>query len=96
MPVTTLGSTPIQLSHTRELSLVDQTIREHIEVNQQIKFDQHSDQENEGDRAFFVVDLGQVYKQHQRWRTELPQVQPYYGNSVLAPYKVLKLRFRSC
>jgi ornithine decarboxylase len=91
MPETTLGSTPIQLSHIPVPSLVEKTIRGRIEI------DQHAaDSGYEGDRAFFVVDLGEVYKQHRRWKTELPQVQPYYGSSILSLYKVLKLRNRSC
>ncbi|KFY00459.1 hypothetical protein V490_01343 [Pseudogymnoascus sp. VKM F-3557] len=74
MPKTKLGSTPIQLSHIRVPSLVEKTIRGRIEI------DQHAaDSGYEGDRAFFVVDLGEVYKQHRRWKTELPQVQPYYA-----------------
>ncbi|KFY68607.1 hypothetical protein V496_00950 [Pseudogymnoascus sp. VKM F-4515 (FW-2607)] len=72
-------ATPIQLSQIREPSLVEQTIRERIEVNQQKKEIKNADLGHEGDRAFFVVDLGQVYKQHQRWMIELPQVQPYYA-----------------
>lgn len=96
MSVATLGPTPIQLSHIREPSLVEQTILERIENNQQTKLDQHANLRHEGDRAFFVVDLGKVYKQHQRWTKELRQVQPYYGSSVLTSYKVLKLRTCSC
>jgi len=33
----------------------------------------------EDDEPFFVADLGQVYKQHQRWTRNLPAVQPFYG-----------------
>lgn len=33
----------------------------------------------EDDKPFFVADLGQVYKQHQRWTRNLPAVQPFYG-----------------
>ncbi|KAJ5626671.1 hypothetical protein N7528_004098 [Penicillium herquei] len=32
-----------------------------------------------GDESFFVVDLGQVTKQHRRWMQGLPGVQPYYA-----------------
>jgi ornithine decarboxylase len=29
--------------------------------------------------AFFVADLGQVYRQHMRWKLHLPRVKPHYG-----------------
>ena len=34
-----------------------------------------SDQEN----AFFVADLGEVVRQHIRWKALLPRIQPFYG-----------------
>jgi ornithine decarboxylase len=29
--------------------------------------------------AFFVGDLGEVYRQHLRWKMNLPRVKPFYG-----------------
>ena len=29
--------------------------------------------------AFYVADLGQVYRQHMRWKQSLPRVKPHYG-----------------
>lgn len=29
--------------------------------------------------AFFVADLGEVYRQHMRWKINLPRVEPFYG-----------------
>lgn len=29
--------------------------------------------------AFFVADLGEVYRQHMRWKRCLPRVKPHYG-----------------
>lgn len=29
--------------------------------------------------AFFVADLGEVYRQHMRWKRNLPRVKPFYG-----------------
>ena len=34
------------------------------------------------DDPFFVADLGQVYRQHRRWKGTLPQVQPFYGRCL--------------
>jgi ornithine decarboxylase len=31
--------------------------------------------------AFFVADLGEVYRQHLRWKMKLPRVKPHYGES---------------
>lgn len=29
--------------------------------------------------AFYVADLGKVYRQHMRWKQSLPRVKPHYG-----------------
>lgn len=29
--------------------------------------------------TFFVADLGEVYRQHMRWKMNLPRVKPFYG-----------------
>lgn len=31
--------------------------------------------------TFFVADLGEVYRQYQRWKLNLPRVRPFYGKS---------------
>jgi ornithine decarboxylase len=30
-----------------------------------------------------VADLGEVYRQHLRWKLNLPRVRPFYGESLL-------------
>lgn len=38
---------------------------------------------NVGDEdAFFVADLGEVFRQHLRWKKNLARVQPHYGEIV--------------
>jgi ornithine decarboxylase len=32
--------------------------------------------------AFFVADLGEVYRQHMRWKKNLARVKPHYGRST--------------
>ena len=32
--------------------------------------------------AFFVADLGEVYRQHLRWKKNLGRVKPHYGKSA--------------
>lgn len=33
--------------------------------------------------AFFVADLGEVYRQHMRWKKNLGRVKPHYGMPAL-------------
>lgn len=33
--------------------------------------------------AFYVADLGEVYRQHLRWKMNLGRVKPFYGRSRL-------------
>lgn len=35
--------------------------------------------EPDAEKAFFVGDLSQVYRQHLRWKKCLPHIQPFYG-----------------
>ncbi len=36
--------------------------------------------------TFFVADLGEVYRQHMRWKRQLPRVKPFYGKIMPPPY----------
>lgn len=36
-----------------------------------------------GDEPFFVVDLGQIIRQHRRWTHNMPGIQPFYGTILL-------------
>lgn len=35
--------------------------------------------------AFYVADLGKVYRQHMRWKQSLPRVKPHYGECPYLP-----------
>lgn len=41
--------------------------------------------------AFFVADMGDVYRQHLRWKLNLPRVKPHYGTllTLSIPYQFL-------
>ncbi|RYP60031.1 hypothetical protein DL771_010642 [Monosporascus sp. 5C6A] len=41
--------------------------------------------------AFFVGDLGEVYRQHMRWKKNLPRVKPFYAVKCNPDPKVLQL-----
>lgn len=34
--------------------------------------------------AFFVADMGHVYRQHMRWKKNLKRVKPHYGTSLMS------------
>lgn len=34
------------------------------------------------EEPFYIADIGQVYRQHQRWVQNLPGVRPFYGIHV--------------
>ena len=43
-----------------------------------------------GEDAFFVADLGEIYRQHMRWKVNLPRIEPYYGmQSSLCAYPTI-------
>ncbi|KAK0211325.1 ornithine decarboxylase [Desarmillaria ectypa] len=45
----------------------------------------------DAEKAFFVGDLSQVYRQHQRWRACLPEIQPFYAIKCNPDPYVLRL-----
>jgi len=40
--------------------------------------------EPDAENAFFVADLGEVFRQHTRWISCLPEIQPFYGSCPLS------------
>lgn len=36
-------------------------------------------EEPDAEKAFFVADICEVYRQHLRWKAALPQIEPFYG-----------------
>jgi ornithine decarboxylase len=41
----------------------------------------HENCEPGDEDTFFVADLGEVYRQHMRWKLNLPRVKPFYGKT---------------
>ena len=54
-------------------ALIEQALRSRIETID------HDECDAGGEDAFFVADLGEVYRQHLRWKLNLPRVEPFYG-----------------
>ena len=48
-------------------------------------------QSDDRDEAFFVADLGEVYRQYMRWRRNLPRVEPFYAVKCNPDPRVLNL-----
>ncbi|KAK6529725.1 hypothetical protein TWF281_008887 [Arthrobotrys megalospora] len=44
-----------------------------------------------GEDAFFVADLGEVYRQHLRWKLNLPRIEPFYAVKCNPDPQVLRL-----
>ncbi|KZV90858.1 hypothetical protein EXIGLDRAFT_109488 [Exidia glandulosa HHB12029] len=47
--------------------------------------------EEDSEKAFFVADLSQVWRQHQRWKRALPDVEPFYAVKCNPDPYVLRL-----
>lgn len=48
------------------------------------------------DECFTVCDLGDVYRQHVRWKTHLPRVEPFYGMCHLLFFLSLAMDPNAC
>lgn len=69
------------LSH----QLIGNALRERVE-----NID-HENCEAGDEDTFFVADLGEVYRQHLRWKLNLPRVKPFYAVKCNPDSKVLQL-----
>lgn len=45
----------------------------------------HENCEPGDEDTFYVADLGEVYRQHMRWKKNLPRVRPFYGEYTPCP-----------
>lgn len=65
--------------------LVKRVLEKHIA---QVNTDTcEADEEN----AFYVADLGEVYRQHMRWKTNLPRIKPFYAVKCNPDEQVIRL-----
>lgn len=56
---------------------IEQVIKDKLALMVQEKMD--PDQGS----AFFVGDLGEVYRQHLRWKAHLPRIEPFFGEQLV-------------
>ena len=50
-------------------------------LHQRVQAIDHESCEAGDEDTFYVCDLGEVYRQHMRWKMNLPRVKPFYGTS---------------
>jgi ornithine decarboxylase len=76
-PTSILKNTSVQENGVIEnqKSLVANTLKDRI-----LSIDTATCEPGEED-AFFVADMGEVYRQHLRWKMNLKRVKPHYGKS---------------
>jgi ornithine decarboxylase len=61
------------VKHTNAQQLIGQALKQRVDA-----IDPEDCEAGEED-AFFVADLGEVYRQHLRWKLHLARVKPHYG-----------------
>ena len=55
----------------------------------------HDECEPGEEDTFYVADLGEVFRQHVRWRQNLPRVRPFFGTPLCLLSLFTKLTLRS-
>jgi ornithine decarboxylase len=70
---------------TNQLKILDNSFLQKYEVklygSNRDTYDIINDflEENQGDKAFFIIDLGELTKSYSKWNKYLPSVKPYYA-----------------
>ncbi|KAH7336514.1 ornithine decarboxylase [Rhexocercosporidium sp. MPI-PUGE-AT-0058] len=65
--------------------LIGEALKERIETID------HDACEPGDEDAFFVADLGEVYRQHMRWKMNLPRVKPFYAVKCNPDQRIIQL-----
>ncbi|KAI0997577.1 Ornithine decarboxylase [Podosphaera aphanis] len=77
----------LELNHGVNISrkLIGQALKKRIESID------HNTCEAGDEDTFFVADLGEVYRQHMRWKKHLPRVRPFYAVKCNPDSQVIRL-----
>lgn len=78
-------SEEIGFCHVSPKNLIGNALRDRVE-----SIDPESCEAGEED-TFFVADLGEVYRQHMRWKMNLPRVKPFYAVKCNPDPQLLRL-----
>lgn len=76
---------PAHRGHNSPKQLIGEALRQRVE-----NID-HEDCEPGEEDTFFVADLGEVYRQHLRWKRNLPRVKPFYAVKCNPDPQLLRL-----
>lgn len=74
-----------QRNHVSPKHLIGEALRRRVESID------HEDCEAGDEDTFFVADLGEVYRQHIRWKLNLPRVKPFYAVKCNPDPQLLRL-----
>ncbi|KAF9088608.1 hypothetical protein BGX27_002661 [Mortierella sp. AM989] len=81
-----------QISKFKPLTSLDSPKVHGLPVLDVFKNHLNSAEFGKGDgNAFFVADLGEIYRQHVRWMTNLPRIEPFYAVKCNSDPMVLRL-----
>ena len=84
-PISVLDVESVEDGANKAKEMIGATLNNHID-----SIDPHNCEAGDED-AFFVADLGDVYRQHMRWKKHLPRVLPHYAVKCNPDPKVLSL-----
>ncbi|KAF9359694.1 hypothetical protein BGX26_011642 [Mortierella sp. AD094] len=62
-----------------------------IEQMLQARLASFNPEDSESDNAFYVADLGEVYRQHLRWKSLLPRIEPFFAMKCNPDPMVMRL-----
>ncbi|KAF9205818.1 hypothetical protein BGZ49_003453 [Haplosporangium sp. Z 27] len=62
-----------------------------IEQMLQARLASFDSEDSESDNAFYIADLGEVYRQHLRWKSLLPRIEPFFAMKCNPDPMVMRL-----
>lgn len=82
----TLSSIDTYIEHTKSTNLELNGVNDPKQLigaalKERVQNIDHDSCEPGDEDTFFVADLGEVYRQHMRWKLNLPRVKPFYGRA---------------
>ena len=76
---------PLLADYRHHHALVDAKKLVGDALHQRVESVDHELCEPGDEDTFYVADLGEVYRQHLRWKKNLPRVKPFYGEDPTPP-----------
>ena len=70
-----VGESDITCTDTTYAKNVEEVIKQRLDVS----LSSDNDNDSDLDSAFYVGDLGELHRQHLKWKCLLPRIEPFYG-----------------